>query len=87
MLSAKRRTKIFIKIQFSFEKMHLKMSSAKWQPFYWGLNVLTHCGLVMSYGILDSINIGSGNGLLPDGTKPLPEQVLTNHQQGLVVFT
>ena len=26
------------------------------------------------------VNIGSGNGLLPDGTKPLPEPVLTYHQ-------
>ena len=26
------------------------------------------------------INIGSGNGLLPDGTKPLPEPMLTDHQ-------
>ena len=29
------------------------------------------------------VNIGSGNGLLPDGTKPLPEQMLTYHQWGL----
>ena len=29
---------------FSFKKMHLKMSSAKWRPFCLGLNVLT-CGL------------------------------------------
>ena len=26
------------------------------------------------------INFGSGNGLLPDGTKPLPEPLLTYHQ-------
>ena len=26
------------------------------------------------------VNIGSGNGLLPDGIKPLPEPMLTNHQ-------
>ena len=26
------------------------------------------------------VNIGSGNGLLPDGTKPLPEPMLTYHQ-------
>ena len=26
------------------------------------------------------VNIGSGNGLLPDGTKPLPEPILTYHQ-------
>ena len=33
---------ILIRIQtFSFKKMHLKMSSAKWRPFYLGLNVLS----------------------------------------------
>ena len=26
------------------------------------------------------VNIGSGNGLLPNGTKPLPEPMLTYHQ-------
>ena len=31
-----------------------------------------------SYGDIDlRFNIGSGNGLLPDGTKPLPEPMLT----------
>ena len=33
------------------------------------------------------VNIGSGNGLLPDGTKPLPTPILTNHQWHLVTFT
>ena len=33
------------------------------------------------------VNIGSGNGLLPDGTKPLPEPMLTYHQSGPVAFT
>ena len=28
--------------RFSFKKMHLKMSSAKWRPFFLGLNVLSH---------------------------------------------
>ena len=28
------------------------------------------------------VNIGLGNGLLPDGTKPLPEPMLTYHQKG-----
>ena len=32
------------------------------------------------------VNTGSVNGLLPDGTKPLPEPVMTNHQQGLVTI-
>ena len=33
------------------------------------------------------VNIGSGNGLLPDGTKPLPEPMLTYHQGGQVTIT
>ena len=37
-------------------------------------NIITHCGLVTQIWI----NIGSSNGLLPDGSKPLPEPVLTN---------
>ena len=32
------------------------------------------------------INIGSGNGLLPDGTKPLPEPMLTDHQWSPATF-
>ena len=33
------------------------------------------------------VNIGSGNGLMPDGTKPLPEPVLTYHKYGPVAIT
>ena len=34
------------------------------------------------------IHIGSGNGLLPDGTKPLPERMLAKHKWGgAVAFT
>ena len=32
------------------------------------------------------VNIDSGNGLLPDGTKPLPEPMLTDHQWSSVAF-
>ena len=32
------------------------------------------------------VNIGSGNGLLPDGTKPLPEPMLTDHQWSQLTF-
>ena len=39
---------IVIKIRtFSFEKMHLKMSSAKWRPFCQGLNVLIKTNLFL----------------------------------------
>ena len=39
-------SQILIAIEtFSFKKMHLKISSAKWRPFSLGLNVLTHWGL------------------------------------------
>ena len=37
----------------------------------------------MATAILD--NIGAGKGLLPDGTKPLPETMLTYPQMGFVV--
>ena len=42
--------------------------------------VLTHWGPVTPYGANIWVNIGSGNGLLLDGTKPLPEPMLTYHQ-------
>ena len=32
------------------------------------------------------VNIGSGNGLLPEGNKPLPEPMLTDHQWSPVTF-
>ena len=39
---------IWIEIQILlFKKMHLKMSSAKWGPFWLGLNVLNDCWSVM----------------------------------------
>ena len=40
---------------------------------------LTHWLLVMLYVTQNLVDIGSGNGLLPDGTKPLPEPMLTSH--------
>ena len=40
---------------------------------------LTHCGLVVPYGDMNRGKIDWGNGLLPDGIKPLPEPMLTNH--------
>ena len=41
---------------------------------------LTYCDLVMPYAPQIWVKIGLGNGLLPDGTKPLPKPILTNHQ-------
>ena len=35
---------------FSFNKIHLKMSSAKWHPFCLGLNVLRVNSVVLGYG-------------------------------------
>ena len=39
--------------------------------------MLTHCGLVVTQ---IWINISSGNGLWPDGTKSLPEPMLTSSE-------
>ena len=48
---------------------------ATWHPFCSDLILWTHRGLVTSYGAEILVNIGSGNGLLCDGscTSPLPE--------------
>ena len=45
---------------------------------------------VMTYGNIDSwhrVNFGSSNGLLPNGTKPVPEPMLTSYQWDSVAFT
>ena len=47
---------------------------------YWWINWLWPSDTIW----LQRVNIGSGNGLLPDGTKPLPEPKLTSHQCGSV---
>ena len=74
-------SEISIKTQkFSFRKMHLKISSVKWWPFSPGRDELTHWRLVTAYGIMNFDNIGSGNGLMPDGTKPLLDPKLTYHE-------
>ena len=41
---------------------------------------------MMPYGEIDLGDIGSGNVLLPDSTKPLPESMLTDHQVFFLVF-
>ena len=43
---------------------------------------LTHCGLVMPYGDTAGLTLVQVMGLLPDGTEPLPKQMLTSHPQG-----
>ena len=47
---------------------------------------LTHCGLVASCGDKDLVSNGSSKGLLSDGTKPLPEPLLTNNQKEICVI-
>ena len=57
-------SEILIGIQtFSFMKMHLKMSSAKWRPFCLGPNVLTHRGPNDAY--IHKASIASDNGFSP----------------------
>ena len=41
---------------------------------------LIHWGLVAPYGVINFGNIGSWNGLSPDGTKSLLDPKLTCHQ-------
>ena len=44
---------------------------------------INFCSPVTPCGLLNNC---WGNGALRDGTKPLPESMLTNHQRGLVTF-
>ena len=53
---------------------------------YWLHADLTHCSLVTPYDDTNYVNIGLDNGLLLDGTKPLPEPMLTYHQYGPLTF-
>ena len=39
------------------------------------------------FGSMIWVNKGTGNNLLPDGTKPLPKPMLTYHQWGSVIHT
>ena len=43
------------------------------------ISQIVHWCLVTPYDDSDLGQISSGNGLLPDGTKPLPESMLTYH--------
>ena len=74
-------SEIFIEIDiFSVNKMHLKMSSGKRRPSCLGLNVLSTPFTVAQWGNKTTqilAIIVSGNGLVPYGTKPLPETMLT----------
>ena len=45
-------------LTFSFMKMRLKVSSAKWRPFCLGLNVLTSLEIVLGNGMKTSILFG-----------------------------
>ena len=47
---------------------------------------LIYYGIVMPHVDTDQVKIGSGNGLLPYGTKPLPEPMLMYHQMCNVAF-
>ena len=101
-------SEILIRLQsFSFKKMHLKMSSAKWSPFCLGLKhkscKIRHllnsapskviCQIVISVNALwPSYAIWwyrCGSTLaqvMPDGTKPLLEAMLTYRHLSTMVF-
>ena len=49
--------------------------------------LILHCGPVGHIAIWICVNMGSGDGLVPDGTKPLPKPMLTSHQWSSVANT
>ena len=58
--------------------MYLKILSAQQRPFCLALNSLWSADSI-EYSNMDLGNIGSGNGLLPDGNKPLPDPMFTSN--------
>ena len=56
------------------------------QPIRWASyevsigSILSHSGLVTPYSDIDLGHIGSDNGLVPEGNKPLPGPMLSFHQ-------
>ena len=60
--------------------MLLKFSSRQVIPASDARTCLTHWGLVIHVALEILVNTGSGNGLLPDGTKPFTEPIVTHHQ-------
>ena len=50
--------KFYLKFEsFHFKELCLKMSSAKWRPFYLNLNVLTQWGLMRHTGFYMAHNV------------------------------
>ena len=74
---------MLIKIQtFSFMKMHLKISSAKWRPFRIGLDVLltliiTNCVFLPWYHHVVIVPRVGGRGLLPSDCRPCLGQLVS----------
>ena len=50
------------------------LSSAKGQQFCFCPNVLTHCDFMTPYGTTELSHYWFRYGMLPESTKPLPEQ-------------
>ena len=50
----------------------------------WGLPAVNINSVAPDKVSENSVNIGSGNGLLLDSNNPLPESILTCHTEGLV---
>ena len=81
-------TAVLCPITSQVTAFHLKFGY-KLMPFAckWATASLTHCDPETPFGDKDRVNIGSGNGLLPDGTKALPHPMLTGHSWGILAIT
>ena len=71
-------------LSVSMNKLLNRQSICRWFQTLWRPcdASLTHCGLITPYGDID---LGQ-HWLRLDGTKPLPEPILTNHQCGPVTI-
>ena len=71
-------------LKISIDEMSLKITFLKLVTSPGGNELMASSVLSVVNSLWPSdtilVNTGSGNGLLPDGTKPLPEPMLTYHQ-------
>ena len=82
-MTSKKNIAFFNGVSLKFKEMNMKMLLQNVAHICLCFIGLTHCGLVTPYGTMSLVNIGWGNGLLPNG-KPLLEPMMTNHQLGLL---
>ena len=71
---------------FSFKKMHSKMSSAKWRPFYLGLNVLNSSPCQPHTPMPHAVNIGVAGDMMMNGASAPATKIFRFQHQKIYMW-